>query len=197
MPTLGETLQEARKKKGLSEESIAKALRIKVQRLRDLEAGNYDQFPAQIYARSFIRQYADHLGLDSSLLLERFIQENPPPEMRPIFEITEDQRANSPVQRHIPQSPAFFLTNTGKAVTGAVVVVLLLMAGSVWIIGKQQKAHHEPLEPSAAHELPTPPPLPEPPTATPEPAHPAETSSGSLIPNTATNLSPASPRRTP
>lgn len=196
MSTLGETLQEAREKKGLSMETVAKALRIKVQRLRDLESGNYNQFPAQIYARSFIRQYADYLGLDSTLILERFAQENPPSEPRPIFEITEDQRTNSPIQRHIPQSSVFFLTNTGKAITGAVVVVALLMTLSVWFIDKQKNLHRESLDslPSQESTPSTPePPLPQP----PEPTRTLEIPSDGLMSNAITNLPPVFPRRIP
>ena len=64
MPSIGEILREARKKKAISEEAAAKALKIKIERLRDLEENRYDHFAAQIYVRSFLRHYADYLGLE-------------------------------------------------------------------------------------------------------------------------------------
>jgi cytoskeletal protein RodZ len=140
MSSIGELLQEARKKKGLSEEAIGKVLRVKIQRLRDLEANKYDDFPAHLYARSFLKHYAEYLGLDSAPILERFNVENPPPERGPVFEITEEQRSSSassatsihrfPTQQH----SSFPLTPTGKAIVLTTLLIIGLVGLSVYLM---------------------------------------------------------------
>lgn len=60
----------AREKRGLSIEDAAHETRIPAQRLRYLESGNFAAFGSMTYARSFIRQYSDFLGVDSSSMLE-------------------------------------------------------------------------------------------------------------------------------
>lgn len=66
----GQLLSAAREKRGLSLEDTAHETRIPVQRLRYLEAGNIAAFGSLTYARSFLRQYSDFLGVDASEVLE-------------------------------------------------------------------------------------------------------------------------------
>lgn len=150
MATIGETLREARNKKGVSEAIAAKAVKMKIERLRDLEEDRYDSFPAQVYVRSFLRHYADYLGLDSAHILQRFTEENSPPEQKPIFEITEEQRSrstHSPLQKHVPIQPKrSSFTSTGITVLIAIPLIIGILMSCVWII----KNSH-PLQPSATH----------------------------------------------
>lgn len=136
MPTIGETLREARAKKGVSEEVAARASKIKLERLRDLEQDRYDQFAAHVYARSFLRLYAEYLALDAEEILKRFSEEHPAPPPRPVFEITEEQRARSPLMaRAAASSGGDSLTPTGKIVLGAAAVIfLLLLIASFWVL---------------------------------------------------------------
>jgi cytoskeletal protein RodZ len=138
MATIGETLREARNKKGASEAIAAKAVKMKLERLRDLEEDRYDAFPAQVYVRSFLRQYADYLGLDSTAILQRFTEQNAPQEQKPIFEITEEQRAhssNSPLQKHVPVQPKrSSFTSTGITVLVAIPVIIGILVGCAWLI---------------------------------------------------------------
>lgn len=134
MPTIGETLREARLKKGVSEEVAARAAKIRADRLRDLEQDRYDQFAAHLYARGFLRLYAEYLGLDAAELVKRFTDEHPAPPQKPIFEITEEQRARSPILgRSIPVTGGDSLTSTGKIVLSAAgAIFLLLLAAGFW-----------------------------------------------------------------
>ena len=137
MSSIGEILREARKKKGISEEVAAKALKMKLERVRDLEENRYEQFSAHVYIRSFLRHYTEYLGMDSGPIIQRFLEEYPAPESKPVFEITEEQRANSPVQRHLPaQASPFFLTTTGKTVLTTAVLILVVAISSTWWIMK-------------------------------------------------------------
>lgn len=57
-PTLGEFLQRAREKKGLSLEYIADRLKLKVSTVKALEADYYDDIGGLVYVKGYLRTYA-------------------------------------------------------------------------------------------------------------------------------------------
>ncbi len=69
--TLGQRLARARKEKGLTLEDVARATKIRVPRLRDMEADDYSNFPSLVYARGFLKNYTAFLGIDASETIER------------------------------------------------------------------------------------------------------------------------------
>jgi len=70
--TFGEFLREARERRGLTLQQIARETRIPWRHLDALERGNLDVVPAGVYRRAEIRAYADAVGLDRSLALTQF-----------------------------------------------------------------------------------------------------------------------------
>lgn len=62
--TIGARLEEARTAKRLSFEEAERDTRISRRYLEALERGDYELLPAPVYARGFMRSYADYLGLD-------------------------------------------------------------------------------------------------------------------------------------
>ncbi len=83
MLEIGSTLQEARKRQGLELQDAAEATRIRVKFLAALEGERFGELPAEVYARAFLRTYADYLGLDSELFVAelnaRIEASRPPP----------------------------------------------------------------------------------------------------------------------
>jgi cytoskeleton protein RodZ len=83
MVEIGSTLQEARTRQGLELEDAAEATRIRVKFLAALEGERFGELPAEVYARAFLRTYADYLGLDGELfvaeLQARIEASRPPP----------------------------------------------------------------------------------------------------------------------
>ncbi|HXF37450.1 MAG TPA: RodZ domain-containing protein [Actinomycetota bacterium] len=74
---IGEELREARERRGLALEEAAEATCILPRYLRALEEGApIDAFPAPVYARFFLREYARFLGVDDGPLVSRFDQEH-------------------------------------------------------------------------------------------------------------------------
>ncbi|MCY4188444.1 MAG: DUF4115 domain-containing protein [Bryobacterales bacterium] len=73
--SIGGQLQDARLAQGLSIESLAASTRINRSYLTALEQNDYAAFPARIYAVSFLRQYANALGLPSDDLVSLFSQQ--------------------------------------------------------------------------------------------------------------------------
>jgi cytoskeleton protein RodZ len=63
MQTLGQKFRQAREAKALSIDDIAAELRINAQYLRALEGDDLSQMPGDFFYRSFVRQYAQRLGI--------------------------------------------------------------------------------------------------------------------------------------
>jgi cytoskeletal protein RodZ len=71
MQTIGERLEEARKRKGVSVREAAEATKIRSDYLQKFEANSFDLDLPPLYIRGFMRNYARFLDLDE----ERFIAE--------------------------------------------------------------------------------------------------------------------------
>lgn len=73
--SIGDVLRQARESRGLSLHDVQESTKITVQNLSALEENRFDSFPNRVYARAFLRDYANFLNLDSSLLLARYEEE--------------------------------------------------------------------------------------------------------------------------
>ncbi|MGK7913703.1 MAG: helix-turn-helix domain-containing protein [Synechococcus sp.] len=79
---IGSLLRKARSAQRVSYEEASRAVRIRPDFLRGLEAGQLDGLPERVYVRGFIKAYANYLGLDGDALASRFAsaaQLVPPP----------------------------------------------------------------------------------------------------------------------
>lgn len=72
MSSLGEQLKLAREEKGISLECIADTLKISKKYLEALEEDNFSVFPAPVYAKGFLNNYAKFLGLDPQVILDQY-----------------------------------------------------------------------------------------------------------------------------
>ncbi|MCA1595904.1 MAG: helix-turn-helix domain-containing protein, partial [Chloroflexi bacterium] len=79
MSTLGDVLRRSREEQGLSIQHVSDATHISVMYLQALESEQMDAFPADVYARGFLRSYASFLGLDAAPLLDDFQTLRAPP----------------------------------------------------------------------------------------------------------------------
>ncbi len=69
---LGTSLRQAREKRGLELDAVQRALRIRKRYLEALESERFEQLPGEVYARGFLREYAEFLGLDGSLYVDEY-----------------------------------------------------------------------------------------------------------------------------
>lgn len=72
MQTLGERLEEARKRKGISVREAAEATKIRGDYLQKFEANSFDFDLPPLYIRGFLRTYAKFLELDPQRLVAEF-----------------------------------------------------------------------------------------------------------------------------
>jgi cytoskeletal protein RodZ len=69
MPTVAEQLRSAREARQLTIEQVAELTKIRTDRVRALEAGQFDGFSATIYIRGSVKNYARMLKLNEAKIL--------------------------------------------------------------------------------------------------------------------------------
>lgn len=72
MAEIGATLREARMSAGIDIAEIESETKIRTKYLRALENEDWAALPGPTYIRSFMRTYADTLGLDGRMLVEQY-----------------------------------------------------------------------------------------------------------------------------
>jgi cytoskeletal protein RodZ len=128
MPDIGTTLREARMRARIDISEIESETKIRAKYLRALENEEWDLLPGPTYVKSFLRTYADALGLDGKLLIEEYKLRHER------LSDVELQPIAPPGQRERRRRPRAALSR-GWLVG---LVVLALLAG-LWVIGNRNQ----------------------------------------------------------
>jgi transcriptional regulator with XRE-family HTH domain len=72
MPDIGRTLREARMRARIDISELESETKIRAKYLRALENEEFDLLPGPTYVKSFLRSYAEALGLDGRMLVEEY-----------------------------------------------------------------------------------------------------------------------------
>jgi cytoskeleton protein RodZ len=126
MPEIGETLREARMRAKIDVSEVEAATKIRAKYLRALENEEWRLLPGPTFVRTFLRTYADYLGLDSKLLVEEYRLRHEGPselDLAPIAPNLGPERMRLPAPR---LSRGWII---GLAVLGLIAVLIVL--GSV------------------------------------------------------------------
>jgi cytoskeletal protein RodZ len=123
---VGNSLQEARRRRGVALSDAEAATMIRSRYLDALEHERFELLPDGPYARSFLREYAEFLGLDGDILAAeydlRFAPEPPPPDPPPSTRRElEDLFADIPIV-----TPLLGLC------------VIVLVGVGVWLLGRSR-----------------------------------------------------------
>lgn len=81
---LGKALAQARSARGLTLQDVERDTRMSARYLQALEEGRPDLLPAPVYARAFIRTYAQYLGLNASAFVQQMPGAKPEVELPPL-----------------------------------------------------------------------------------------------------------------
>lgn len=98
MFALGETLHEARVRRGLSLADVEAELRIRTRYLSALEEERWEVLPGTAYTRAFLRGYAEFLELDGDVFVSEYAAR-----VEPDDEPEELAPAPAPVSRRLPR----------------------------------------------------------------------------------------------
>jgi hypothetical protein len=74
MPEIGETLRETRMRRRIDMSEVEAATKIRGKYLRALENEEWDLLPGPTFVKTFLRTYAEYLGLDARMLVEEYRQ---------------------------------------------------------------------------------------------------------------------------
>ena len=99
MTELGQKLKEAREAKGLTIDQLHEITKIQKRHLVAIEEGNYDVLPGAFYARAFIKQYADAVGLNGEELLVEHQSTIPQSEKREVPQVSTGQKTQETMQK--------------------------------------------------------------------------------------------------
>jgi cytoskeleton protein RodZ len=147
MPEIGETLREARMRRRIDMTEVETATKIRGKYLRALENEEWHLLPGPTFVKTFLRTYAEYLGLDSRLLVEEYRQRYERPSTQDLTPFAAGRtrgRAGRRRRRLAALGPAL--------VVGACVVLLL---GSLWLLGSWPLGDdEEPAPPNRASETP-------------------------------------------
>lgn len=127
MADIGQKLREAREAKGLSLEDVEKATKIQSRYLTAIENNDFDRLPGDFYARAFIRQYAQIVGLDGKELLADYHQEVPETDPEEYVENSIDNKSEEVRETTNNKSGLWknYLPRIGIGV-GIIVVILVI-----------------------------------------------------------------------
>ncbi len=85
-------LKRTRESKGLRLEDISRRYRIRLSFLESIESGRFEDLPEPVYTKTFIKTYAELLGVDAAPIMARYAKHveqtrpAPPPEAQPARE---------------------------------------------------------------------------------------------------------------
>jgi cytoskeletal protein RodZ len=122
MTEIGETLRDARMRARIDVSEIEAKTKIRAKYLRALENEEWGLLPGPTYVKSFLRTYAQALGLDGKALVEeyRLNHERSNETLEPIVSGSHRTRGRAPGSGRAPGGPS-------RGYTAAVVVVVALI----------------------------------------------------------------------
>jgi cytoskeleton protein RodZ len=159
MPEIGTTLRETRMRERIDITEVESATKIRAKYLRALENEEWDLLPGPTFVKTFLRTYAEYLGLDAKLLVEEYKQrfERPGPQDLLPF---GPQRSGRRQQRRAYAIPPF-------VILGLCVVALLGLLYALGTLGNSSNPDEAGLP---VTETPTPRPASSTPSAGKKPA---------------------------
>jgi cytoskeleton protein RodZ len=132
---IGDTLSEARTRRGVDLDQVHAATGIRPRYLRAIEQEDWDALPEEFYARSFIRKYAQFLGVEPEPLVEEYRRQRGTTGRRggapttPFAGTTTSRRSEALRRRRARQGVYAWLGGAAVLVVIAVVAILLLSGG--------------------------------------------------------------------
>ena len=129
---VGDTLRRARESQNLTVKDIEKGTSIRSLYIEAIEKGEYGTLPGMVYAKGFVRNYANFLKLDADTLARQFQEEADP----------GSTAAEPPKEEEKPRKVSsadfseHYTGGTSSSHTGlvAVLLVLVVAAGGVWYL---------------------------------------------------------------
>lgn len=128
MPSIGETLREARMRQHMDIADVEARTKIRAKYLRALENEEFAMLPGSTFVKTFLRTYAEQLGLDPHLLVEEYRANYEGPDEAELQPLTPPAVSRSERERRRGPGPPGRL----PIVIGAVLAVLVFLVILGW-----------------------------------------------------------------
>jgi hypothetical protein len=137
MPDIGASLREARMRARIDISQIEGETKIRAKYLRALENEEWDLLPGPTYVKSFLRTYAEALGLDAKLLVDE-------------YKLRHERLSDVELQPISAAAPGRERRRTGPVVPRGAVVALVFAALIVALYALGQSGDDKPAAPGNA-----------------------------------------------
>jgi cytoskeleton protein RodZ len=146
MEQIGARLREARMRGKIDINQVESDTKIRAKYLRAMENEEWSLLPGEIYAKTFLRTYADYLGLDSRELLDDYRRQYERPtdhDLRPLTSGRERDRRPGGGRRAQPQ-PRGGGGGGGLPIPPwvLVLIVLVVVGIALWIVGSADNGNN-------------------------------------------------------
>lgn len=163
----GDTLRQERERQELTIQDVEKGTSIRAVYIEALEKGEYDKLPGEVYAKGFVKNYANFLNLNADELAKEFAAEITPP----VVEVAEDvpveeekvvvEETPKPKQSKTKitelQEPDIKLKKSGESSSSsmiiAAVLLIAILAGGFWYYTKNSTGEVAKVDPPKQTEV--------------------------------------------
>ena len=125
---IGDSLREARTRRGLTADDVQKGIRIRERYLTALEEERWEMLPGEAYTKGFLRTYAEFLGLDGQLYVDEYNSRERRRDEEPLVPETLAPR---------PRAPGAAL----RTVAGALVLAAAVGGLAAWRLAGSSSPH--------------------------------------------------------
>jgi cytoskeleton protein RodZ len=143
MEQIGARLREARMRGKIDINQVESDTKIRAKYLRAMENEEWSLLPGEIYAKTFLRTYADYLGLDSREVLDDYRRQYERPtdhDLRPLTSGRARDRRQGSRRRQQPQPRG----GGGFPIPpwALIVIVLVVVVVALWLVGTGIGGHN-------------------------------------------------------
>src|SRR5438105_15084968 len=133
MPEIGPTLREARMRARIDVSEIEAQTKIRAKYLRALENEEWGLLPGPTFVKSFLRTYAQALGLDGKALVEEYRLHHESPSdtaLEPVVSSSRRSRAHAGGAGRAPGGPSrAYMALVGTVVALIILLIVALVSG--------------------------------------------------------------------
>ena len=139
---IGDMLRSERERQNLTIQDIAKGTSIRALYIEAIENGDYEQLPGTVYAKGFIRNYANFLKIDADAVVHQFMEENHPEEVAAAEEakqqLAEAEEANrEEVKQKLATGSEYrehVSSSSNRSNNLLIALIVLLVAGGAYYL---------------------------------------------------------------
>lgn len=136
---IGETLRKEREKQRLTIQDIEEGTSIRASYIQAIESGEYDKMPGRVYAKGFVKNYANFLKLDGEEFVKKFLDEVSPA-VEVVEKITEQVKEDPNDESKKPFSVNGMRLDVVEKISSnhlvvAIVILALLVGGFFYMQG--------------------------------------------------------------